>query len=84
MSVPLIQLHQVCLGFGGFDVFKNIDLVLNVGARCCLVGRNGSGKSTLFKLIAGEIAPDAGAVAIHKGIKDGSWNRIQNFLNLPL
>ena len=33
MSVPLIQLHQVCLGFGGFDVFKNIDLVLNVGAR---------------------------------------------------
>ena len=69
MSVPLIQLHQVCLGFGGFDVFKNIDLVLNVGARCCLVGRNGSGKSTLFKLIAGEIAPDAGAVAIHKGIQ---------------
>ena len=43
MSVPLIQLHQVCLGFGGSDVFKNVDLVFNVGARCCLVGRNGSG-----------------------------------------
>ena len=69
MSAPLIQLSEVSLGFGKHDIFKNIDLVLNKGARACLVGRNGSGKSTLLKLIAGKIAPDAGHVAVQKGIQ---------------
>ena len=68
MSAPLIQLSEVSLGFGKHDIFKNIDLVLNKGARTCLVGRNGSGKSTLLQLIAGKIVPDAGHVAVQKGI----------------
>ena len=53
MSAPLIQLREVCLSFGGYDIFQNIDLILNERERSCLVGRNGSGKSTLLKLIAG-------------------------------
>ena len=69
MSAPLIQLREVCLGFGGYDIFQNIDLILNERERSCLVGRNGSGKSTLLKLIAGAIVPDAGTVAVQKGIK---------------
>ena len=69
MSAPLIQLSEVSLGFGKHDIFKNIDLVLNKGARACLVGRNGSGKSTLLKLIAGKIVPDAGHVAVQNGIQ---------------
>ena len=68
MSAPLIQLSEVSLGFGKHDIFKNIDLVLNKGERTCLVGRNGSGKSTLLQLIAGKIVPDAGHVAVQKGI----------------
>ena len=69
MSAPLIQLREVCLGFGGYDIFQNIDLILNERERSCLVGRNGSGKSTLLKLIGGAIVPDAGTVAVQKGIK---------------
>ena len=69
MSAPLIQLREVYLGFGGYDIFQNIDLILNERERSCLVGRNGSGKSTLLKLIAGAIVPDAGTVAVQKGIK---------------
>ena len=69
MSAPLIQLREVCLGFGGYDIFQNIDLILTERERSCLVGRNGSGKSTLLKLIAGAIVPDAGTVAVQKGIK---------------
>ena len=34
------------------------------GARVGLVGRNGSGKTTLFRVIAGELAPESGGVAI--------------------
>ena len=69
MSAPLIQLREVCLSFGGYDIFQNIDLILTERERSCLVGRNGSGKSTLLKLIAGAIVPDAGTVAVQKGIK---------------
>ena len=69
MSAPLIQLREVCLGFGGYDIFQNIDLILTERERSCLVGRNGSGKSTLLKLIAGAIVPDAGTIAVQKGIK---------------
>jgi len=69
MSAPLIQLREVCLSFGGYDIFRNIDLILNERERSCLVGRNGSGKSTLLKLIAGAIVPDAGTLAVQKGKK---------------
>ena len=69
MSAPLIQLREVCLAFGGYDIFQNIDLILTERERSCLVGRNGSGKSTLLKLIAGAIVPDAGTIAVQKGIK---------------
>jgi len=41
------------------------DLTLSFGAeRAGLVGRNGVGKTTLLRLILGEIAPSAGAVAV--------------------
>jgi CCR4-NOT complex subunit CAF16 len=41
-------------------VFSGIDLTVQAGARCLLLGANGVGKSTLLRLIAGRhmIAPD--------------------------
>jgi len=42
------------------------DLNLNfAAARTGLVGRNGVGKTTLLKLIAGELAPQTGGIAVH-------------------
>src|SRR3546814_17113535 len=57
---PLIALSGATAGFGGRPLFEGIDVPLSAGGRACLVGRNGSGKSTLLKLLAGDIAPDAG------------------------
>ena len=42
------------------------------GARVGLVGRNGAGKSTLFRLIRGELAPEAGSITTPKGARLGS------------
>lgn len=39
------------------NVLKNINLTVNQGEFCVLIGKSGSGKSTLLKLLKKEIAP---------------------------
>jgi ATPase subunit of ABC transporter with duplicated ATPase domains len=48
----------------GRPLLSNIDLSF-VAERTGLVGRNGVGKSTLLKLIAGDLAPQAGRVSVN-------------------
>ena len=43
-------------------LFAGLDLMLTPGTKLGLLGPNGSGKSTLLRVLAGEIAPDAGTV----------------------
>ena len=44
-------------------LFSDLSIALEA-ERVGLVGRNGSGKSTLLRIIAGELAPAAGAVGL--------------------
>ncbi|MDB5313834.1 MAG: yheS 2 [Gemmataceae bacterium] len=48
-------------------LFSNLNLSFGP-ARTGLVGRNGVGKTTLFKLIAGELRPQAGNVSVSGGL----------------
>jgi ATPase subunit of ABC transporter with duplicated ATPase domains len=48
--------------YGADAVLAGLDLVVPPHARIGLVGPNGAGKSTLLRLLAGEDAPDRGAV----------------------
>src|SRR5262245_48585189 len=50
--------------FGGLRVTDNVNLVVEPGERRLIIGPNGAGKTTLFNQITGEIAPDAGTVAL--------------------
>ncbi len=47
----------------GRTVFADLDLVFG-RERVGLVGRNGTGKTTLLRIIAGDLAPAAGTVAV--------------------
>ncbi len=47
---------------GGRTLMSGLDLILTPGQRLGVVGANGSGKSTLLRLLAGELAPDAGDI----------------------
>jgi len=58
--IPLLQLSDISLTFGGDPVFDRLDLVVQSGDRVALVGRNGSGKSTLLKVMAALVEPDKG------------------------
>ncbi|MDK3073096.1 ATP-binding cassette domain-containing protein [Sedimentitalea sp. JM2-8] len=65
--IPLLQLSDVSLTFGGDPVFAGLDLVVQPGDRLALVGRNGSGKSTLMKVMAGLVEPDSGSLVVAPG-----------------
>ncbi|PIE14376.1 MAG: elongation factor 3 [Rhodobacterales bacterium] len=69
--VPLLQLSDISLTFGGDPVFDDLSLVIQPGDRVALVGRNGSGKSTLLKVMAGLIEPDRGECVAGPGVSVG-------------
>ena len=69
--IPLLQLSEISLTFGGDPVFDNLDLVVQPGDRVALVGRNGSGKSTLMKVMAGLVEADKGAITVPPGVSVG-------------
>ncbi len=69
--IPLLQLNDISLTFGGDPVFDGLSLVTQPGDRVALVGRNGSGKSTLMKVMAGNVEVDRGDVITGPGISVG-------------
>ena len=69
--IPLLQLNEISLTFGGDPVFDDLSLVVQPGDRVALVGRNGSGKSTLMKVMAGLVEPDRGEVIAGTGVSVG-------------
>ncbi len=70
-QIPLLQLSDISLTFGGDPIFDRLDLVVQPGDRVALVGRNGSGKSTLMKVMAGLVEPDRGERTVPTGVSVG-------------
>ncbi|CEE90867.1 putative transport protein (ABC superfamily, atp_bind) [Xenorhabdus nematophila str. Anatoliense] len=74
---PLLNMEKISAGYGDKTVLDSIKLNLVPGSRIGLLGRNGAGKSTLIKLLAGELAPQLGEIALSKGIKLGYFAQHQ-------
>ncbi len=64
MSEALLRLVDVTKRFGGLVAVDNVSFAVREGEICGLIGPNGAGKTTLFNLIAGALAPSAGAIFI--------------------
>ena len=58
----VLEAVDVSLSFGERRLLRRVTWRLGPGDRVALVGVNGSGKTTLARLLAGELAPDAGEV----------------------
>lgn len=50
--VPLLEVQQLQVNYGGIEALQNVDLVVNVGEIVTLIGTNGAGKSTLLRAIS--------------------------------
>jgi ABC-type branched-subunit amino acid transport system ATPase component len=56
----MLVFEGVFAGYGGGDVLRGVDLVVEEGSFTCVVGPNGAGKSTLMKLVSGLLHPRTG------------------------
>ncbi len=70
----MISTQGITLSYGSRTLFENVTLRLNPRCRYGIIGANGSGKSTFLKILAGEVEPSAGAVALDTGARLG-WLR---------
>jgi ATP-binding cassette subfamily F protein uup len=63
---PILNAQSVTKQFGATPLFRNISLTVEDGDRIGLIGPNGAGKSTLLALLAGQVEPDSGELAVRK------------------
>jgi len=63
---PILNAQSVTKQFGAKPLFFNISLTVEDGDRIGLIGPNGAGKSTLLAILAGQVEPDSGEVAVRK------------------
>ncbi len=63
----VLSIRGLCKGFDENVLYRDIDLQVMRGERVAIIGPNGSGKTTLLRILAGELAPDAGEAAMGHG-----------------
>ncbi|MCL6596175.1 MAG: ABC transporter ATP-binding protein [Firmicutes bacterium] len=68
----MLELKGVVAGYGGGDVLKGVDLVVEAGTITCIIGPNGAGKSTVLKVISGLLRPRRGKV-LFEGEDISGW-----------
>jgi branched-chain amino acid transport system ATP-binding protein len=59
----LLSVDAVSKRFRGLQAIDAVSLSIAPGELYAIIGPNGAGKTTLFNMIAGEIAPDQGAIS---------------------
>jgi len=59
--------------YGSLEVFTDVDLAVDRGARVVVLGLNGAGKTTLLRLLIGLEPPDTGEVVAGHGLRLGYY-----------
>jgi len=57
-----LEIKNLSQGYGQDPVFKDVNMMVEVGERVAIIGANGVGKTTLLKSLMGELTPDTGAI----------------------
>jgi branched-chain amino acid transport system ATP-binding protein len=67
----LLSVDAVSKRFRGLQAVDAVTFSMVPGELFAIIGPNGAGKTTLFNMIAGEVAPDQGAISFAGGRIDG-------------
>ena len=65
MTVPIVEISDMCYSCNGQDILHNINLTLHERDFVAIIGPNGGGKTTLLKLILGILTPTRGTIRIN-------------------
>jgi len=63
-GIPLVEMRDVSLSFGGVHAVERASLDIYEGEVMAVVGHNGAGKSTLAKILSGAYRRDSGSIRI--------------------
>jgi ATPase subunit of ABC transporter with duplicated ATPase domains len=65
----VIEADHIAKGFGDRLLYENVSFKLPPGGIVGIIGPNGAGKTTLFKMITGQLQPDAGSFKVGSTVK---------------
>ncbi|TVY34134.1 ABC transporter ATP-binding protein [Lachnellula subtilissima] len=75
---PVLSFDDVTFSYSGNtkdDLYRHLDLGVDMDSRTALVGPNGVGKSTLLRLMTGKLSPTGGQVSRHTHLKMGVYSQ---------
>lgn len=55
-----LEVENISKGYDDTPLFKDVNMMLEVGEKVAILGNNGVGKSTMIKTLVGELAADTG------------------------
>jgi ATP-binding cassette subfamily F protein 3 len=67
----MLHINDLSFRIEGKPILDGATAGIPTGHKVGLVGRNGAGKTTLLKLIAGDLAPDAGSLTVPRSSRIG-------------
>ena len=68
-QVALVE--GVSKAYGRRVIFDGLTATIRRGERWCVMGKNGAGKTTFLKMVAGQLAPDAGGIRLGPSVEMG-------------
>jgi energy-dependent translational throttle protein EttA len=71
LGTKVIEAKGVSKAYGDKLLFENLNFSLPQGGIVGIIGPNGAGKTTLFKLITGQVKPDAGTFEVGDTVELG-------------
>ena len=80
----MVEARDVGKSFGTFEVLKNVDLLVEPGQVCCVIGPSGSGKSTLLRCVNHLEAIETGRLYVdgdligYRETGDGKLHRLRD------
>jgi ABC-type branched-subunit amino acid transport system ATPase component len=77
-SVPMLQISQLTMRFGGITAVNGLDLSVREGQIFSIIGPNGAGKTTVFNAVTGIYQPTGGSVRFegHTAEQSFTWRVI--------
>jgi len=67
--MSLLICKDLCLGYEGHEIVKNLNFEVGSGDYLCIIGENGSGKSTLMRTVLGLQPQISGSIETGDGLQ---------------